>query len=46
MLEFIYLPLVVHVGKETHDELAVHAISHTTMARNGITKVLDVEGTL
>jgi hypothetical protein len=39
-------PLVVHVGKETHDELAVHTVGHTTMSRNGVTKVLDVEGTL
>jgi hypothetical protein len=41
-----FLPLVVHVGKETHDELAVHTVSHTAMSGNGVTKVLDVEGTL
>lgn len=39
-------PLVVHEGKETHDELTVHTIRHTTMARNGVTEILDVEGAL
>lgn len=38
--------VVVHVGKETHDELAVHAVSDTTVARNGLAKVLDAEGAL
>ena len=46
MFEYNFSPLVVHVGKETHDELAVHTVSHTTVARNRVTKVLDVESTL
>lgn len=36
----------VHVGEETHDELTVHAISHTSMSRDGVTKVLDLESAL
>lgn len=40
------LPLVVHIGKETHDKLAVHTVSHTAVARDRVTKVLDVKGTL
>lgn len=36
----------VHVGEETHDKLAVHAISDTSVARNRVAKVLDLEGTL
>ena len=42
----IGLPLVVHVGEETHDELTVHTVSHTTVSGNGVTKVLDVESAL
>lgn len=38
--------VVVHVRKETHDELAVHAISDTTVARNGLAKVLDTKRAL
>lgn len=38
--------LVVHEGKEAHDELAIHAVSHAAVARDRITKVLDVEGAL
>lgn len=36
----------VHVGEETHDELTVHAISDTSVSRNRVAKVLDLEGTL
>ena len=38
--------LVVHEGEEAHDELTVHAVSHATVARNRVTKVLDVESAL
>ena len=38
--------LVVHESEETHDELAVHAVGHAAVSRNGVAKVLDVEGTL
>lgn len=40
------LPLVVNKGEEAHDELAVHAVSHATVAGNRIAKVLDVECSL
>lgn len=38
--------VVVHEGEESHDELAIHAISDTTVARDRLAKVLDVEGAL
>jgi len=38
--------LVVHESEEPHDELAIHAISHTAVSGNRIAKVLNVEGTL
>lgn len=38
--------VIVHVGEETHYELTIHAVSNSTVAWNGITKVLDLEGTL
>lgn len=38
--------VVVHVGEETHDELTVHAISDTAMARDRIAEVLDLECSL
>ena len=38
--------LVVHVGEETHDELAVHAVRHAAVAGNGVAKVLDLEAAL
>lgn len=38
--------MVVHVGEEAHDELAIHAIRHTAMSRNGVAKVLDLESAL
>lgn len=38
--------VVVDVGEEAHDELAVHAVRHATMAGDGVAKVLDLEGAL
>lgn len=38
--------MVVHEREEAHDELAVHAVSDTTVARNGLAKVLDLESAL
>lgn len=38
--------VVVHVCEETHDELAIHSVRNTTMARNRIAEVLDFEGPL
>lgn len=38
--------VIVHVGKETHDELTVHAVSDTTMTRDRVTEILDLEGAL
>lgn len=38
--------LVVHEGKEAHDELTVHAVGHAAVTRDGVAKVLDVEGPL
>lgn len=35
--------LIVHEAEESHDELAVHAVRHSTMSRNRVSKVLDVE---
>ena len=34
--------LIVHIGKSAHDELAIHAISHSSVARNAVTKVFDI----
>ena len=39
-------PLVIHVRKESHDKLTVHAVGHATMAWDRIAKVFDVEGPL
>lgn len=38
--------VVIDVSKETHDELAVHAICYAAMARDGVAKVLDLERAL
>ena len=38
--------VVVDVGEEAHDELAVHAIGNTAMARNRVAKVFDLERAL
>lgn len=35
--------VVVHVCKETHDELTVHSVSHSAMTRNRLAKILDFE---
>ena len=37
---------VVHESDGAHDELAVHPVSHTTVARNRVAEVLDLEGSL
>jgi hypothetical protein len=36
----------VHVGKEAHDELAIHSIRHATVSRDRVAKVLDLESSL
>lgn len=36
----------VHVGEESHDELAVHTVRHAAVSRDGVAKVLNLEGTL
>lgn len=38
--------MVINIGEEAHDELAVHAVRHATVAGDRVTKVLDFEGTL
>lgn len=38
--------VVVNIGEEAHDELAVHAVSDATVARNRVAKVLNFEGAL
>lgn len=38
--------VVVHVRKEAHDKLAIHAVGNATVARNRVAKVLDLESTL
>ena len=38
--------VVVHIREETHDELAVHTIRNTSMPRDRITEILDLECTL
>lgn len=38
--------LVVHEGKEAHDELAIHAVSDAAVAGNRVAKVFDVKGAL
>lgn len=38
--------VVVDVGEEAHDELAVHAVGNTTVARDRVAKVLDLERAL
>lgn len=38
--------VVVHVGEESHDELAVHTVRNTTVARDRLAKVLDLERAL
>ena len=38
--------LVIHEGEEAHDELAVHAVSDTSMPGNALAEILDLEGSL
>lgn len=38
--------VVVHESEETHDELAVHTVSNTTVAGDRLAKVLDLERAL
>lgn len=38
--------LVVHESEESHDELTIHAVGHTTVTRDRVAKVLDVESAL
>lgn len=38
--------VVVHVGEESHDELAVHTVRNTTVARDRFAEVLDLESAL
>jgi len=35
--------VVIDVGKQAHDKLAVHTICHATMARDRVAKVFDLE---
>ncbi len=35
--------MVVHVREEAHDELAVHAVRHATVAGDGMTEILNLE---
>ena len=36
--------LIVHESEETHDELAVHSVSDSTVAGNGFAEILDFKG--
>lgn len=38
--------VVVHVGEETHDELAVHTVGHASVSGDGVTEVLDLKASL
>lgn len=38
--------VIVHVGEESHDELAVHTVRNTTVARDRLAKVLNFERAL
>jgi len=37
---------IIEICKDTHDELAVEPVRQPAMARNGVTKVFNVEGAL
>lgn len=37
---------IVHEDEEAHDKLTVHAIRHTSMTWDGVSEILDFEGTL
>lgn len=34
---------VIHEGERAHDELAVHAVCHTSMARDRVAEILNLE---
>jgi hypothetical protein len=38
--------VVVDMREEAHDELAIHAVRHAAVTRDGLAKVLDLEGAL
>ena len=38
--------IVVKVGKEAHDKLAVESVHNTAMARDGVAKILNLEAAL
>lgn len=38
--------VVIHVGEEAHDELAIHAVGDAAVAGDRVAKVLDLEGAL
>ena len=38
--------LIVHEREESHDELAIHPVSNTTMPGNSVAEILDLEGPL
>jgi len=37
---------IIDVGEDTHQELAIHSISHSPVSGDAVTEILDVEGTL
>ncbi len=37
--------MIVHVCKESHNKLAIHAIRNSTVPWNGVAEVFDFEGT-
>ena len=37
---------IIHVAKDAHHELAVHAIGDTTMPRNRLTEIFKLKGPL
>lgn len=37
---------IVEEGNGSHNELAVHAVRHSAVARNGVAKVFNLEGAL
>lgn len=46
MLFYLDETLMIHVSKQTHKELTIHAISHATMAGDTMSEILDFECTL
>jgi hypothetical protein len=37
--------VIIHVCKESHNKLAIHAVRNSTVPRNRVSKVLNLEGT-